>query len=777
MPTQILSDDEARQAATILQRDDIPDDVREKLTTSLRQKFAAEGAPKAPEQIEAEQAIVKQQEADAAFAPMLEGSKEVLRYMGEGFEGLGRNGASILVGAANGALTVGPKAAQAVMMGTEWLMESQNLDASAVRAGREYLKRGTDEIDNLAETARQALEAASGTTAVGRLGGEMVATWPMQYFKVGKGGLAMMKNIAANGSLGVGLGAITAVPDAETASDLLGSMTFGGLFGAGFSAVFGFAPGVRHFVARKYEQSLEKGLAKDALALEKKVQQMTGNPDFHFTIGQIAGDSPWAVGLEVGAMGREAFKRQKEQLTILSNFLEKNPTMPPEQLLSGIGNLVGQTAKNMRNTATRNYAAGLKAVSELGDDTLVLDGKRYLQALRDATNDLTNPLKMGSEGVPSNWSRHMTEVDNMVEPYGQRATADGMFEIIKKSDGSSWGLVSSADEARATVQGMNAEVGGLTVDEVQQILRGHNDLLAGQSGFFEAASGGSLDSIVKMVNRELHMSLGASSEPAIKLLQKVQGQYQYDMTAIETLRNGVLPRILGVADEKFVQLVDSPDAMLDRIMAIDNPRTFRQVKKVMEDVAPGMMQDLKDTLLRRMVRTTKTGNRSVAEPEVSLDAMADALTGSGSWTGLTRGGEKIESTVTGRRFQGLFSPAEQQELIDTGNALRRLKVTYLKPGAKDTAGVAADVAINIVSRSAEFMTRMLVRLGSKGQSLERLMTDPRARGALREIAQEGIGTQSGAMAAAYLTLRMGYDAYEERVENEKKARDIASQRQ
>ena len=122
---------------------------------------------------------------------------------------------------------------------------------------------------------------------------------------------------------------------------------------------------------------------------------------------------------------------------------------------------------------------------------------------------------------------------------------------------------------------------------------------------------------------------------------------------------------------------------------------------------------------------------------------------------------------------GLFEPWEQQEIINVGKALRHMSTTVVRDISKDTAGLAADAGINIVSRSAEFFTRWVIRSLGKGQTLERLLVDPKARKALIAMGNEGPDTPAFKAAVLFLTVYVGEE--EARQEAQRRQEQLAEE--
>lgn len=587
------------------------------------------------------------------------------------------------------------------------------------------------------------MEAAFGTPDASfahELIGEALPLLPFAWQAKGGTFLGM---IGKNSLLGGTASSIAGAGQASELGDLAWSATWGALLAAGFS-MFGGIRGVKASAGRAYANQLDNKLSENLLVLETKIQKLTGNPDFHFTMGQLGADNPWLVGLERGALGQRALKIQNERVQTLVDFLETTANkLSPDEIALKLHTTLNKISTDMNKIARSNYSLRMDSIIDRYGDDLVLEGRQYLDDLIEMANMLGDPRRFGGS-MPGNFAAHFKFVEDRVLPFRMSAkpTKDGTWIVTDRRSGRQV-TYNTAKRARDAVTKNNKGIGGLTADDTVQILRGHNSLISGERSIFDGAEAGSSDHIGRFLKTSMLRNLQGRSGGAVKEITTVNNALHFDLQKVRVIKESTLGRLFGDGYESM-----EPEALLLRLTNSGRV-AMTHTRKILLQNAPDTLHELQGAAIRNILETARDTSVSPAFIETDLIRLANLLKGPGKREG------------TGRFGLGLFSPLEQQELIRVAQAARTLRTNYLRDITKDTAGMAADVGINIVSLTAAFMARLMVRILGKGDVLERIMVDPNARKAMLELAKRGPNHPGFKSAAIFLGTWIGEDAAEQ----------------
>lgn len=570
--------------------------------------------------------------------------------------------------------------------------------------------------------------------------GEALLFSPLASVGQGKTWLQGLRN---NIGLGSFEGAVAGSQGAEKLSDVLGEASIGAIFGFGASAVQA-GKGVRGLVARQFARELDKEIAKSGLALERQVQRMTGNPDFHFNVAQLSAQNPWLIGLERGSGRSEIFlQRQNKRLQTLVEFLQRRGDgMAPETFVNDLHTTMSEALSEIHDIAGKNYGRHMESIIEAYGDEIVLDGRKYLDDLRAFRGELGDPRKIGS-AAHNELLRHERFVDLRVRPF-KAAKSGGQWAVIDRRDGSVVETFGAASDALKAAGARNSDH-GLTADDVIEILKGHNELMSGKRSLLDVSNQGSAEHIAKYLKASMLSSMDGSSSAAVKSIRDANRAFQFDMNRARTLQNTVLGRIFNVKEEQVMALLADPDAVLARLSQF-SPTGMANARAVLDQYAPELVDEMKRTILARAVENSADVATSEGMYLVDIGRLAENLKGSP--------GSGLSNKVGGLGL-GLFGPDEQAEIVAAARALRRLQTTAIKDIGKDTTGLAADAVINMVSRSKEFFARWATRVLGQSDNVGELMSNPAARQALMALSKESPNSVTGRLAIVWLTSFVG----------------------
>lgn len=552
----------------------------------------------------------------------------------------------------------------------------------------------------------------------------------------------------AEGGLGAG---IIAAADAEALDEIVGEMQMGAMLSFGAGTVFNAVPGARAFASRQFNKQLEFENTKTRLQLEEKVREMTGDDSFSFSIGQLTAENPWLRGLEAGAAGRATLELQNARLKTLVDFIDQRAgRMDAEGILTDLSGTIVAAGRTRNEIARKRYGMVLEDIfTKYGDDLAMgrQNAKQYLSDLDDFIAELGDPRKINSMD-PKALLRHRTFVRDRVTPFKviRRTNKDGKSEwIVRDRRGIDEDQVFSGRGSNSKALGwankQNNTLGGLTSEDIVEILKGHNELMSGTASAFAAATSGSSEHIGRRMMKSMMDAIDATDGAAIRDIRNAREAFAYEMEQVTTLKNSALGRLLG---DDFVRngTVD-PDALLTQLITM-GPTSMRNMREILETYAPHQVDELRATLMRKILQDSRDPTSPDVLSEVDISKFAEALSGRGN------------TSNVGRVGLGLFNASEQFHLINAAGALRTLMNTYNPKIVKDTAGLAQDATINVFSQSQEFMARFLARILSRGENVENLMINPSSRQALIDMAEEGVDSQLGRAAIATIASLVGH---------------------
>lgn len=659
----------------------------------------------------------------------------------------------LLIGAASvveGGVQALRKVEEFALMAAEALVPVQNAPTrKKIRQRRQEVRSENAQARN---ADREKLQRVFGTAAdfnpLLEVAGEGILYYPLAGVAQGK---TFIRAIIGNMAEGGLVGAVSVADQAETLEDTLGTATIGSAFGAGVTLAQMWR-GVRSWVGRKFAQELDRPIAKAGLELEREVQILTNDPDFGFTVAQLAADNPWLQGLEIGARSRESLAKQNKAVQAVVNLLlKRGKTIEAGTLAGNVNATLTSMLTKLRSSASDAYEQGLSAITKkYPKGEIVLDSQTYLDDLKRYVTELEDVRKIGTAPTKA-LRQHMNFVDVTTTPYiTRKLPKDKGTEVFKRSidakgatSAKSVGVFGD-EEALVIASQRNAAEGGLDADDVISILQGHNQLLSNLRGLGDDAAAGSSAAVGKRLKSSLMNNIeAADGSPALQDIHNLQKSYLFEQNRVRALERSSLGLIFGGSDEAVEALFRDPSKAVEAMARMD--KTSFETAKGLLHSHPELLDDMKRASMASIVARSQRNSTGTALNTTSIPKLVDNLSGAGG---------DVTDTV-GKVGLGLFEKWEQKEIIAAAQTLRRLQVTAVSDISKDVAGVAADTGINVISRNAGFLARYIVRTVAKSANLERLMINPAARRALLEIGRAGSGSTAHRVAIIYLATLAG----------------------
>jgi len=603
---------------------------------------------------------------------------------------------------------------------------------------RDRVTRKLSDIENFGKVNNKWVELA-GQSAPWVVGGQ-----------AGAGG-GIIRYAMAQGLLG-GTAATAQVSD-RPIEERTGDFLIGSALGTGLGAAFGVPAGVRRLGARAFLKNLNSETSANNLELERAVTEMVKEKGFGFSLSQITGNR-FLFSLEQRAAGDVKKAAQNKNMQMLYDHVLKKAKQLGDQGRSA--DEIGLALKDTLSAANRaihkkagqDFAEGLDALEEFGEDIILTHegASNYLGKLDDMIGELDHPLRPGA-GASAEFKAYRHEVDKLVNPAIPKSRVitlpDGgkreVWDVVNRRSGEVTRLATTRAEAQVTSMQMNEEaLGGFQAGETRQIQLGLNDLLRGKTAVLDAPDPSSNKHVAKALLGSLfdELDANAANPKAVQMLNDVTEAYKAQMLRIGKMEELVVNRMFGQAEMPF----DSDKAL--KIVLGGGESSLKNTRAFLEEWDPALLDELQGTYLRRILEQAGDAASASVDVPISLTKFANALSGMGE-----------DGKVVGQVGRGLFDEATQADLVLTANALRTIKNNYFT-GINPSPSTIDDLAINVISRSPEFMGRFLTRVMTSGSSMEAALTDPLVRKAIQEIAKSGVEgpiTASGRTAMLVLT--------------------------
>lgn len=586
-------------------------------------------------------------------------------------------------------------------------------------------ERAMADVDTFGRTNPRLLEAV----------GE-VAPW---FATAGVGASAGLLRYSLGQAMVGGLANVTHVSD-DPLSERRGDFAIGAGLGGAFGGIFGIPGNLKAGSARAINSALNKETAAANVELEQAIQGMLDNGDFGFSLSQVSGNR-FLFGLEQRAAGEVQKGRQNENIQALYDHILKRAKDLGDQGKSAneigitLRDTLTQANKAIHERASETFGRGLDEINDTYGVDIVMSykgGQEYLAKLDDMLGKLDDPLNPGP-GASRSWKAYRTEVDRLVNPARpQQRTVKGpdgknriVYDVVNRRTGEVTQLGQTRAQAMERALIMNNDLGGLTAGEIRRVQENLNGFLT--RGPIIEAEGETNKHLAKALMGNLFENLEANAKnpEAVEALTGLSDAYKAEMLRVQKMEDLVVARMFGLK-----QMPPDADAALDTVLQ-GGESSLIGTRDFLMEWNPELLGELQGTLLRRFLEQAGDAASPQVDVPIALDKFANALSGRGP-----------NGQVIGQSGRGLFTEGMQAELLNTGKALRTIKNLYFT-GVAPGGVTVDDMAINIVSRSPEFMSRFLTRALTTGKGMDQVLTDPMTRQALRTIAEDGPTSRTG----------------------------------
>lgn len=580
------------------------------------------------------------------------------------------------------------------------------------------------------------------------------------------GGGNLLRYALTQGLIG-GTAAASVVSD-EDLFERKDQMLIGGAAGSVLQAAFGAPQAVRRWAANRFMKDLNLETSANNIELEEAITQMLNNESFGFSLSQVTGNR-FVFGLEQRAAGHAQKKMQNNNIQALFNHIKKRSIelgdagKSADEIGLALRSTLQKANKEIHTRASKNFETGLDNIMDTYGDDIILDysgGQDYLYKIDDLLGQLDDPLRPGVKPSKS-FLDYRKEVDTLVNPvtFVRRTVKgpDGKNKTVYDLANRRTGVVDrlglpNRGEAMVEAQVRNRSLGGLQAGELVRIKRGLNDMLAGRTAVVEGSGDVAQDrQMSKALFGQLTDALESNNKnaDAVQALDDLSNGYKAEMLRIGKMEELVVNRMFGQAEMPF-----DADKALDVVMG-GGKSSLKNTREFLTEWDPALLNEVRGAYLRRIAEKSIDPTLPAVDVPISLDKMANALKG-GDIDGI------------GTVGMGLFDDATQADLRKTGEALRTIKNLYFT-GVTPSATTLDDVAINIISRSPEFMARFVTRVFSSGEKMSNALLDPLLRKAIQTLATAPIGSKTGAVAMRTLTHFLNYEDGAERQRQEQEA--------
>lgn len=320
------------------------------------------------------------------------------------------------------------------------------------------------------------------------------------------------------------------------------------------------------------------------------------------------------------------------------------------------------------------------------------------------------------------------EYDKGINQFTSLAQADGKvfvptlaheFEAIMAEDSNKYNILKGIlPESIKEVAGIVGKP--VPLADMGQVLKGLNKGKDYSGAIFKDASEAELDMYRGRLRTALqndldHLdttTLSPSGQAAMSVLKDTQDQYAQRSDRLRRLDNDSVNKIFGDAES-----LTTPQAALNRFYAL-NPRDQDYAVELLSTTSPDVLQAMRSHKLREAIDASTI--RDAAAQSSKFDPSKFL--------------QEINAGVNERNKSKLFGPGMQKQL-DEGAS--HLAVILNAPGSKGGTTIwPEEVAINLVSRSPEFVARAVTRMvyGTQG---DKLLFTPQGLSALRTLSNTG----------------------------------------
>ena len=548
---------------------------------------------------------------------------------------------------------------------------------------------------------------------------------------------------------GVAIGGTGVQGAEETMIDRAFGMTVGAGLG-GASAGLSIWQMTRQKAAQSFLRAYNESTPEQAEMVQTLIQEMTNNPGFKLSLAQVTGNRN-AFVLELGSAAQATKVAQNQNIDVVVGGLlrlarsQSALGKTPNQIALSLRETMKDARKQIYDSAASTFAAESSAIrTQFGND-VVVSGDEFLAKIDTLISEQQNVLLSVGAKPSKNLLRYRDQIDLIVNPVEVRVTpaieatkdAAAVPKKITLFDRKSeveiaWG--GSEEAARAKAIEMNKFFAGANAEETQQIFTGLNSLIGGDTIIFDGARAGSNRTIGRALMGALLDALDTptTNANAAKALAAMRDQYKFSMAQAQAIDDTVVAAVFGGR-----KLPKSIGKRLDAMLK-NEKGDLVPVREFLEEWNPVLLGELRRAHITRIVFGGQRGTQPLVDTPTNLNKLAGRLQ-----DGFGRAGQA---------GKGLHTAQTQASMLKFATALRAINNKYFT-GITPGGVKVEEVAINLISRSPEFMARFITRALSSGQGVEAALLSPEFREALIIVSKQPLdGPMTKAGKAAMVTL-------------------------
>lgn len=432
------------------------------------------------------------------------------------------------------------------------------------------------------------------------------------------------------------------------------------------------------------------------------------------TLGQVTGD-PRVISFEnrfTDVRTRDYNKTQNNDLLNAASALrDQLNAKAGGNGVAGVGagtfNAIDDTDNAIRLQRQTDWEAGRVNVSAVAKAARQANNgqpisfpiKNTVDTLNQITKDLDNPAAMADPSIRARLNNLQTVLLD-AQSKGGKLTPEGLMGMLQGLNaGKAYGGAAAAGApggADAALEAIRSKV----MDAVYQ----------------DAAAGGN------------------AAQPVAAAIADMRQRYAFQSDALRKLQDDTMTRLFG---DKSVMA--NPAAATDAFLKLD-PAAQRYGIRILQERAPQVLYGMQSRAIETAINAALDSPKAAMAGQFDPKAFSDALYGNG----FVRSGILTSDTL---------KQVEDAKGYLTG--ILNNKNAIVRPG---TQVWPEDVAINVISRSPEFMARAVTRVMT-GLNAEKLFVTPEGIHAMRVVSDlRNVPKESAVAAATYLGALMQDDS-------------------
>lgn len=516
-------------------------------------------------------------------------------------------------------------------------------------------------------------------------------------------------------------------PKAISLLDKAGPMTVGALFPV-TAAAAGAAWDVGKAVAtigssagdNMVSQGLKNNLVRTILRRQdpESTRGAAQATDFFNSVGVTpANDVPLSLGQKTGdpriisyenrftdVQTRDFSKTQNNDLLNAAQALrDQLNTAAGGSGVAGVGagtyNAINKVDGAIRLQRASDWENGTANVNNVAEATRAATGAPVTFPITNTVNtvnsvvkDLNNPAAMADPAIKSRLNS-LAVLLNDAQSKGGKFTPQGLMGILQ---GLNAGKVYGAGAAAGAPGGADAALEAIRSKVMDAV-------------YTDAAAA------------------GQTAQPVATAIADMRARYAQQSEALRRLQNDTMTKLFGNAD-----VMSDPGAATDAFLKLD-PSAQNYGVQILRERAPQVLYGMQSRMIENAINAATDPTKAAMAGQFDVKAFSDALYG----TGAVRSGVLTSDTLK-----------QVEDAKGYISSIMNNKNSIVRPG---TQIWPEDIAINLISRSPEFMARAVTRVMT-GLNAEKLFVTPEGINALKTVSDLRNAPKEAATAA---TLYLG----------------------